>query len=172
MKKAILWILGILIISQLAYAGITNPLPTELNLYKGESGRFKFQVQTVASNQELECTPSLEGDSPLEIEFDEEVVIAPAGSVRDVYATVSVPNDVGFGTYEENFCLACKPTEGAAGADPERDRDSSHQDLLPQPARSTQTPGHGDQGPRTANSGPEAGGRGERGRSPRDKARA
>ena len=115
MKKAILWILGILIISQIAYAGVTNPLPTELNLYRGETGRFKFQIQTVASNQEIECNYYLSEESPLLVTFDPATIIVPAGTVRDVYGSVEVAGDLDLGTYEENFCISCKPTQGAAG---------------------------------------------------------
>ena len=115
MRKTILWMLSILIIAQIAYAGVTNPLPTELNLFKGETGRFKFQVQTIASNRELECTPSLAAESPLVIEFDEEIMIIPAGTVRDIYGTVIVPDEIEFGAYEENFCVSCKPVQGISG---------------------------------------------------------
>lgn len=115
MRKLILWILGILIIAQIAYAGVTNPLPTELNLLKGESGRFKFQIQTIASNQEIECTYALAEESPLLVSFDPTEIIVPAGSIREVRGTVTVPKDLDFGTYEEKFCISCKPTEGTAG---------------------------------------------------------
>jgi hypothetical protein len=116
MKKIILWILGMLIIAQIAYAGVTNPLPAELNLLKGESGRFKFQIQTIAGNQELECVYNLEGESSLSVDFDPDKIIVPAGTVRDVYGTVTVPRDLDFGAYEEKFCISCKPTSGIAGA--------------------------------------------------------
>ncbi|MBW2965822.1 hypothetical protein KY342_01820 [Candidatus Woesearchaeota archaeon] len=115
MRKTILWILGILIIMQIAYAGVTNPLPTELNLYKGETGRFKFQIQTVASNQEIECVYRLAEESPLSVSFDPATIVVPAGTVRDVYGSVTAPRDLDFGTYEEEFCISCKPTQGTAG---------------------------------------------------------
>ena len=107
--------LGMLIISQIAYAGVTNPLPTELNLFKGESGRFKFQIQTVASNREVECNYRLAEDSPLIVEFDPAEITVPAGTVREVRGTVTVPEEVGFGTYEEKFCISCRPTAGQTG---------------------------------------------------------
>ena len=115
MRKIMVWLLSILIVAQIVYAGVTNPLPTELNLFKGESGRFKFQIQTVASNKELECSYALAEESPLIVEFDPATIVVPAGTVRDVYGTVTVPGDLDFGTYEENFCISCKPTAGQAG---------------------------------------------------------
>jgi len=115
MKKIMIWFLCMIVMMQIAFAGVTNPLPSELNLFKGESGRFKFQVQTVASNQEVECTASLAGESPLIVEFDPATIIVPAGTVRDVLGTVTVPDGVEYGTYEENFCISCAPTESLAG---------------------------------------------------------
>ncbi|MBW2980808.1 hypothetical protein KY360_05320 [Candidatus Woesearchaeota archaeon] len=115
MRKIILLMLGMLIISQIAYAGVTNPLPTELNLFKGESGRFKFQIQTVASNREVECNYRLAKESPLVVEFDPAGITVPAGTVREVRGTVSVPEEVDFGTYEEKFCISCRPTAGQTG---------------------------------------------------------
>ena len=115
MKRTILFILGILVLSQIAFAGVTNPLPTELNLLKGESGRFKFQIQTVASNQEIDCVYRLEKEFPLEVEFDPAEITVPAGAVRDVYGTVTVPGEVDFGIYEANFCISCEPSQGMGG---------------------------------------------------------
>jgi len=115
MKKPIVYLLGLLILLQIVAAGVTNPLPTELNLLKGESGRFKFQVQTVASNQEVECTSTLGDEYPLEVVFDPSIIIVPGGVVQDVYGTVTVPDEIDFGTYESNFCISCVSTEGTAG---------------------------------------------------------
>ena len=106
----------VLILSSLVLAGVTNPLPTELNLLKGESGRFKFQVQTITSDQEVECTSSLPEESIFTIDFDPPTITVPARSVQDIYGTVNVPKDIEFGTYEETFCLSCKPTQSPEGA--------------------------------------------------------
>ncbi len=116
MKKSLIYLGMILVLTQIVLAGVTNPLPTELNLLKGESGRFKFQIQTIASNQEVECTSILPEDSIFDIDFDPPTIIVPAGTVRDIYGTVSVPRDIDFGTYEESFCIGCTPTTGQEGA--------------------------------------------------------
>jgi hypothetical protein len=116
MKKTIIWILSLMILAQIVFAGVTNPLPTELNLMKGESGRFKFQIQTIASNQEVQCVSSLAEESPLLIEFDPDEIIVPASTVREVRGTVTVPDEIEFGTFQEEFCISCRPTEGAPGS--------------------------------------------------------
>jgi hypothetical protein len=115
MRKLILLVL-MLIGVQVAFAGVTNPLPTELNLLEGESGRFKFQVQAITSEQDLECTSSLKENSVLLVDFDPETIVVLAGTVKDIYGTVEVPKELGFGTFEENFCISCKPVTGMTGA--------------------------------------------------------
>jgi len=111
----VLTFLIFLIVAQTVSAGVTNPLPTELNLLKGESGRFKFQIQTIANNQEIKCSYYLADESLLKVSFDPSEIIVPAGTARDIYGTVTVPRELDYGTYEENFCISCKPTAGQAG---------------------------------------------------------
>jgi len=116
MKKILICTIMVLILSSIVFAGVTNPLPTELNLLKGESGRFKFQVQTITSDQEVECTSSLSEESIFTIDFDPSTITVPAGTVRDIYGTINVPKNLEYGTYEETFCLSCKPTQSSEGA--------------------------------------------------------
>ena len=113
--KKIMILFGILILSSFVYAGITNPLPTELNLLQGESGRFKFQIQTIASNQALECTASVVEGSILDVEFDDEVVTVPAGSIEEIKGSVSVSDNLDFGNYQAEFCVSCRPLSEDAG---------------------------------------------------------
>ncbi len=115
MKKIIYAVL-IIILSQIVFAGVTNPLPAELNLLPGESGRFKFQIQTVTSDYNLSCDYSLEEKSPLNIEFDSDEIVVPAGTIEDIYGTVDVPDELDYGTYEASFCISCEPTSKKAGA--------------------------------------------------------
>lgn len=115
MKRTILSIIILFVLCHTAMAGVTNPLPTELNLEKGETGRFKFQVQTITSNQELFCVPSFPDNSQLEVNFDEEEIIAPAGGIKEVTGDVKVPSDATFGSFEQRFCISCTPTSGESG---------------------------------------------------------
>jgi hypothetical protein len=114
--KKIIFLLALLVLSSFALAGVTNPLPTELNLEKGENGRFKFQIQTVASNQELNCNYYLTGAAVFDVEFDPDTIIVPAGTVREVYGTVKVSRDMDYGNYQEEFCISCFPTDNPGGA--------------------------------------------------------
>ncbi|MBD3248819.1 hypothetical protein GF336_02125 [Candidatus Woesearchaeota archaeon] len=120
MKTKIIYIIiGLIILSQLAFAGVTNPLPSELNLLKGESGRFKFQVQAIESQEDMECIPSIEEDTALDVEFDEDTIIVSAGSIKEVYGTVTAPKNIG--TYVQNFCVSCQPSSSAAGTSVKKD---------------------------------------------------
>lgn len=115
--KKIIFLLALLVLSSFALAGVTNPLPTELNLEQGESGRFKFQIQTVASNQELSCNYYLTNEEKnFDVRFDPDNIIVPAGTVREVYGTVKVPRNLAYGNYVEEFCISCYPTDSPTGA--------------------------------------------------------
>lgn len=115
MKKILPLILGVLMLIQIAYAGVTNPLPTELNLFKGEEGRFKFQIQAVTSDQDLGCLVSSAEDSPIKVLFDYGKVIVPAGTIKEVYGTIRVPEDAKQGQYETKFCVSCGAVEAGGG---------------------------------------------------------
>lgn len=125
-KKIILFsLIALLFVIQSVNAGVTNPQPTELELTRGESGRFKFQIQTIASLSSVLCTYSLKGESPLIIEFDDDEVLVEANTKKYVYGTVTIPENiteqVSFDTlslmvFEENFCVSCRNVKGIAGA--------------------------------------------------------
>ena len=103
-------------LAQLALAGVTNPLPTELNLLQGEEGRFKFQIQAVNSENDLNCVAKLKDESVFSIDFDPAEILVEAGSVQDVYGTVDTSRKMDYGTYQEEFCIVCIPVDGPTGA--------------------------------------------------------
>lgn len=109
---------------QIVSAGVSYPLPTNLELLKGESGRFKFQIQNVGKPDTVICTATL-GDSLLIVEFDEEEMVVAGGAVKSFYGTVTVPDDyshssVGFNPtseeYTQTFCIQCKGESTTPGA--------------------------------------------------------
>lgn len=106
--------LTILLISN-ALAGVTNPLPAELNLKRGETGHFKFQVQAVASKEDISCIFEEIDMTPILIEFEESNAIIKAGEKRYIIGSAFVPKDVEFGSYEEKFCVKCQPVEKKEG---------------------------------------------------------
>ncbi len=126
--KAITILIAImlLIIIQIVSAGVTNPAPTNLELKKGESGRFKFQIQNTKQAEPVICSAVLEGDSPLIIEFDEEEMAVEGNSIKYFYGTVTPPDDdtrsegrlkpIEFGQYTQSFCVQCRKGAAAAGA--------------------------------------------------------
>jgi hypothetical protein len=115
----------LLLIMQLVSAGVSHPLPTQLQLLKGESGRFEFQIQNLGKPDTAICTASLEDESLLIVEFDEEEMVVAGDSLKTFYGTVTVPKDyspssVGFDpsseVYEQTFCVQCTPESTAPGA--------------------------------------------------------
>jgi len=68
MKKIISAILFLIAIMPLVNAAVTMPYPGSLKLEKGESGLFKFQVQS-NNPGELLCNYEMKDDFPLSIDF-------------------------------------------------------------------------------------------------------
>lgn len=100
-------IIGVFLIDT-AFAGVTNPLPTEIELLKGESARFKFQIQAVAHPYAVRCTYSLEEEPIFRVSFDSAETIVEGGKTKDVYGTVTAPRKLDYGGYSATFCVSCK----------------------------------------------------------------
>ena len=58
-KRILVGLIAILFVIQVVSGGVSNPHPTQLELTGGESGRFKFQIQTIASPYDVLCSYSL-----------------------------------------------------------------------------------------------------------------
>ncbi len=115
MKRTIIIILAVLLIVQAVNAGVTNPLPSEIELLKGESARFKFQIQAIADPETVICSMSLDDSTNLIISFDEDEVLVEGGTIKEVYGTVTAPRGLTYGNYSGSFCISCDRTEGAPG---------------------------------------------------------
>jgi flagellar basal body-associated protein FliL len=117
MKKIIsIFILCLMVILPLAYAGVTNPLPSNIELLKGDSERFKFQIQALHSESDLICTYEFENENmAFSVVFDEDETLVPSGELKYVYGTVNLPKNIDFGTYSENFCVNCVPVTKTSG---------------------------------------------------------
>jgi len=116
MKKIILLGIFTILIIQLVSAGVTTPLPSNMELLKGEDGRFKFEIQGVNQESNLICDYSFESEPLFEVEFDEDSVVVEAGEILEVYGTVKVPKDLDYGSYTAEFCVICNKESTEAGA--------------------------------------------------------
>jgi len=87
--------------------GVTRPVPHDIELMRGESARFVFEIQAVTSTEKVACIYSISDLGPLIIEFDEEEAIIDAGSIKKVYGTVSVHEDAEYKTYNGKLCVTC-----------------------------------------------------------------
>ncbi len=106
-------ILFILLSFQTVFAlGVTRPVPHDVELMRGESADFTFQIQAVTSTEKIFCVYSLSGMGPLEVKFDSDEVIVDAGSKKDVYGTVTVPEDTVFDTYSGTLSVSCGAVQG------------------------------------------------------------
>jgi hypothetical protein len=106
-------LLSIQIVSSL---GLTRPT-SGINLLRGDSTQFSFQIQAVTSTEDQSCTYSMSGLDPLIITFDENQVIVKAGEIKNVYGTVSIPDDAEIKKYTGEITVKCKPqVEGVSGS--------------------------------------------------------
>lgn len=117
MKFSLLIFLLLLIIFQYVKSiGVSEPSPVGLELSRGDSARFDFQIAAVTSNLKQSCTYSINGLEPLIISFDEETVIVDAGGVKDVYGTFYVPEDAPIKRYNGKLTARCQPIVEEAGS--------------------------------------------------------
>lgn len=112
----LLALLGILLASSFVYSyGVTRPLPYELELLRGEEGRFKFQVQIVPSESTMECSYHIVEGFPFQVDFLQETVTVSPGQRTEVVAIVTVPRNYEFGSYSGDVCVTCLAIGDQAG---------------------------------------------------------
>lgn len=117
MKKRVIGIiLSLLIFLPIVYAGVSSPLPSNIELLPSESVRFKYQVQALRTETRLLCVPALEEEPEFDVEFDTEDVVVEAGTRKNFYGTVTAPKDLAYGDYSTTFCVRCRPEDKEAGA--------------------------------------------------------
>lgn len=109
MKFSIISILLLLLVlTPAVYAyGVTKPLPYELELLRGEEGKFKFQIQVPPSEFTKDCSYSLKEGFPLIVTFTEPNVLVGSGQRKDVIGTISVPSRANLGTYTGELLVSC-----------------------------------------------------------------
>lgn len=115
----ILIAISLLLVSTVNAAfGVETPIPSSLQLLKGESGRFRFQIQLSPEEPEnMFCSYILQNISDLRVEFDDPgpLEIAP-GSHIVVLGTVTAPETAEPGKHTEKFCVSCRRLNTPAGA--------------------------------------------------------
>jgi hypothetical protein len=129
--------------------GLTYPLPNELELLQGESGRFRFEIQNMVGNDSQTCTYDVQGFKkietgwcnvlsflpcsvsyesgvgyyPFNITWDSEPPVAlPVTTVKTIYGTAIAPLDAQFGQYNLTIEVTCTPvgTQGVTIANVRR----------------------------------------------------
>lgn len=97
----------IFIVSLVSAAGVNYPSPTEIQLTPGESERFTVGLQTSQDSPET-CTFDITDSAGLNIEFDEDSVDLLGGK-KDVFGTVTAPEEITNGKKTAKFCVICSP---------------------------------------------------------------
>ena len=91
--------------------GLTEPT-FGISLLRGDSAEFNFQIQAVTSSDDQSCSYSIDGMDPLVISFEENEVLVKAGEKKNIYGTVSVPEDAEIKKYKGDLTVRCKPQIG------------------------------------------------------------
>ncbi|MCX6822202.1 MAG: hypothetical protein NTW30_05500 [Candidatus Aenigmarchaeota archaeon] len=92
--------------------GVTQPIPVGLKILRGTTAKFYFQIQALKDSKQS-CTYSATGLDPLVITLDENKATVDEGTIKNVYGTVSVPNDAPIKTYTGMVIVSCAPFTGA-----------------------------------------------------------
>lgn len=91
--------------------GVTRPVPYDIELMRGESAGFVFEIQAVTSMESQSCTFGIGGLDGLELEFEENEVTVDAGSIANVYGTVSAPDSAEIKMYSGTLTVSCGSAE-------------------------------------------------------------
>jgi len=95
--------------------GVTDPT-AGINLLRGDSTKFSFQIQAVTSPDDQVCSYSVSGMEPLVISFDENEVVIKAGNIKNIYGTVSVPQNAEIKNYKGELTVKCRPQGEVSGS--------------------------------------------------------
>lgn len=106
----------VLLSVQLTWAlGVTQPVPLGLELMRGESSDFSFEIQAVTSSSDVSCTYNMKGMEGLIVTFDQDETFIEAGSYKRVHGTVAVPENADTGKYSGELSVSCGPSVAEAG---------------------------------------------------------
>ena len=94
---------------------ITQPMPSNLTLKRGDTIPFKFKIQAITSREDQFCTYSISDLNPLKVGFDKEESLVKAGNVLEVLGTLKVPFNAPIKYYEGKLIVNCKPNTVAIG---------------------------------------------------------
>jgi hypothetical protein len=110
-NKAIITIIALAFIlmamHQAQALGVTRPAPYDIQLMKGESAGFVFEIQAVTSTERQACSYSISGMAPLQVAFEENEALVDAGAIKQVYGTVTAPEDAEIKTYSGTLSVSC-----------------------------------------------------------------
>jgi hypothetical protein len=95
---------------------ISQPMPTNMTLKRGETLPFRFEIQGINSNQDLQCTYSINGLNPLKISFNDDKTVVKAGSIVQVSGTLEIPDNSSAKEYTGNLVVSCDPTTETEGS--------------------------------------------------------
>lgn len=94
---------------------VTQPMPSDLTLKRGDTIPFKFEIQAITSVEDQVCTYSVNGLNPLKITFDKEQAVIDAGKILEIYGAIDVPLYAPAKDFEGKLNVNCRPLIEARG---------------------------------------------------------
>jgi hypothetical protein len=100
-------VIALMLSVQVQALGVTRPVPYDIQLQKGEKAGFVFEIQAVTSSEKQLCSYSITGLAPIQVAFEESEAIVDAGSIKNVYGTVTIPESAETKTYQGSLTVSC-----------------------------------------------------------------
>lgn len=88
---------------------LSEPIPVDLKMIRGDSARFYFFIGTAGSGTRQFCSYTINGMEPLIITLDENKITMNPDENKRIYGTISVPDDAPIKTYTGKLAVDCKP---------------------------------------------------------------
>lgn len=98
---------------------VTEPIPVGIRTVRGENQRFYFQIQNMHATNSLTCSYSITGIDTILVNPSEGTVTVDVNEIKNVYGTVSVPENAEIKSYNGQLSVKCSSsgvTEGTGSA--------------------------------------------------------
>lgn len=110
MKKILLSFLIIIVLLPNVFSlGITDPLPSTIEVETKDSARFKFNIETFSTPEHLLCNIELDDNTDFSVEFDSgnEIEVLP-NQRKELYGTIKTDSNIELKEYTRTFCIYCE----------------------------------------------------------------
>jgi hypothetical protein len=116
LKFLIIVCIGLFSLKDVYSLAISQPLPTNITVKRGESLPFRFEIQAINSNDDFLCTYSINGLNSLKISFNDEITVVKARNITQIHGILEIPDISPIKEYNGNLAVSCSPVNGNTGS--------------------------------------------------------